>query len=46
MKFKMKMFKDHGDENVLSDPDKEFDSIDRAEPNIKTSPENYVRVGN
>ena len=46
MKFKMKVFKDHGDEIALSDPDKEFDSIDRAEPPKKTPSENYARVGN
>ena len=44
MKFKMTVFKDHGDETVLSDPDKEFDSIDRAHPNKKPPPENYARV--
>ena len=46
MKFKLTVFKDHGDENALSDPDKEFDSIDRTESYEKTPSENYARVGN
>ena len=44
MKFKMTVFKDHGDETVLSDPDKAFDGIDRVHSNKKPPPENYARV--
>ena len=44
MKFRINVFKKHGDENVLSDPDKEFDSIDRAQSNEKTQLQDYAKV--